>query len=234
MLSPLCTHTVNRKAYNQVLLLCFRFSSVAQQHSATHKKSSGFHCTGRCTNTEWKSWLLYLSSHFFVKCHHPCMDICWATCLSSLQSARQRDHQPCNTQAFVLLKRIFIQPLLHQHCALSTMCGSKLWSFLYTNVFMGHHLLKLVLGWSSSWKYFAKQTHLVVSLLVVSLPVVQLVKTDQQTHLTQNPQEQVEVLVYVGSVGQEFEVSKSYPFYKLPNLPVLQLSVQLLISFPKT
>lgn len=58
MLSSICIHTVNRKAYNQVLLLCFLLFICSTATLCHPQKSPGFHCARRCTNTEWKRWLL--------------------------------------------------------------------------------------------------------------------------------------------------------------------------------
>lgn len=46
MLSSKCIHTVNRKAYNQLLPLCFFVIQSAQQHFATHKKAQDFTVLG--------------------------------------------------------------------------------------------------------------------------------------------------------------------------------------------
>lgn len=106
----------------------------------------------------------YFSSNCLVKCHHPYIAICWAIRLPSPQSARQRDHQLCNAQALALLKRIFSQPLSHKHCSLPTLRSSRLLPLWYRNVFLWHYALNLILGWSSSCRYFAEQTLQVVSL----------------------------------------------------------------------
>ena len=166
----------------------------------------------------------YFSSNCLVKCHHPYIAICWATRLSSPQSARQRDHQLRNAQALAVLKRIFSQPLSHKHCSLPALCSSRLPSLLYMSVFIQHCVLKLVLGWSSSCKYFAEQTLQTVSLF--SAAKGQLTNWCYSVPLRRH---------------RSFRVcQKSWAVWcqncilaaSLPTCPLCN-SVQLLISFPK-
>lgn len=135
------------------------------------QKRPGFHCAKRCTNREQKkvaSIHKYFSSNCLVKCHHPYTAIAWATHLAPPQSARQRDHQLCNTQELALLKRIFSQPLSYKRCSLPTLCGYRLSSFLYMNVFTWYCVEKLILGWSSSCKCLTEQILQVVSLFLAT------------------------------------------------------------------
>lgn len=110
----------------------------------------------------------YFSSNCLVKCHHPYTAVCWAIHLASPQSARQHDHQLCNTQELALLKRTFSQLLSCKRCSLPALCGSRLSSFLYMNVSIRYCVLKLILRWSSSCKCFTDQTLQVVSLFPTS------------------------------------------------------------------
>lgn len=142
ILSTICIHTVNRKAYNQFLLLCFLLFICSTATLCHPQKRPGFHCAKKCTNREQKkvaSIHKYFSSNCLVKCHHPYTAICWAIHLASLQPARQHDHQLCNAQELALLKRVFSQLLSCKRCSLPTLCGSRLSSFLYMNVFIWKH-----------------------------------------------------------------------------------------------
>lgn len=119
----------------------FCYSFVAQQHFATHKKGQDFTVLWDVQTESKKvaSIHKYFSSNCLVKCHYPYTAICWAIHLASLQSARQHDHQLCNAQELALLKRAFSQLLSCKRCSLSTLCGSRLSSFLYMNVFIWKH-----------------------------------------------------------------------------------------------
>lgn len=142
ILPTICIHRVNRKAYNQFLLPCFLLFICSTATFCHPQKRPGFHCAMRCTNREQKkvaSIHKYFSSNCLVKCHYPYTAICWAIHLASLQSARQHDHQLCNAQELALLKRAFSQLLSCKRCSVSTLCGSRLSSFLYMNVFIWKH-----------------------------------------------------------------------------------------------
>lgn len=148
----------------------FCYSFVAQQHCHPQKRP-GFHCAKRCAKRDQKkvaSIHKYFSSNCLVKCHHPYTAVCWAIHLASPQSARQHDHQLCNARELALLRRVFSQLLSCKRCSLPTLCGSRLSSFLYMNVFIRYCVLKLILCWSSRCKCFTEQTLQVVSLFPAS------------------------------------------------------------------
>lgn len=54
MLSIICIHTVNRKAYNQFLLLYFLLFICSTETVCHPQKRPGFHCAERCTERKKK------------------------------------------------------------------------------------------------------------------------------------------------------------------------------------
>lgn len=109
-----CIRAVNRKAYNQILLLCFLLlicGTAALCHSGKgkkKKKAQGF-TAGRCAKHRVERMApvhKYSASNCMVRCHHPYTAICWAIHLSS-----QYDHWVCSTQVPAVLKAISVRPL---------------------------------------------------------------------------------------------------------------------------